>query len=215
MAISASLVPGTSALSVLTDWRRSPARVHKSPGRAGARPSRGGPFGRHAPRTAQVPRTPSHLPFRSKSHNSRSRMRFHCVIKSLHRIYSITHEEAETKSNYSSYKKKWTPSINPSTECAISRRNGSDVKSRTFRKMWRDATGTWPERAGHTLPRPPSVSTERRFHVFRGSGQGWERWRGWERATSLRNGFGGRVATYCESGSFYNSTPLHGQVPNL
>ena len=32
-------------------------------------------------------------------------MRFHCVIKSLHRIYSITHEEAETKSNYSSYKK--------------------------------------------------------------------------------------------------------------
>ena len=66
MAISASLVPGTSALSVLTDWRRSPARVHKSPGRAGARPSRGGPFGRHAPRTAQVPRTPSHLPFRSE-----------------------------------------------------------------------------------------------------------------------------------------------------
>ena len=66
MAISASLVPGTSALSVLTDWRRSPARVHKSPGRAGARPSRGGPFGRHAPRAAQVPRTPSHLPFRSE-----------------------------------------------------------------------------------------------------------------------------------------------------
>lgn len=33
-------------------------------------------------------------------------MRFHCVIKSLHRIYAITHEEAETKSNYSSYKKK-------------------------------------------------------------------------------------------------------------
>ena len=150
----------------------------------------------------------------SKSHSSRSRMRFHCVIKSLHRIYVITHEEAETKSNYSSYK-KWISSINPSTECAISRRNGSDVKSRTFRKMWRDATGTWPERAGHTLPRPPSVSTERRFHVFRGSGQGWEQWRGWERATSLRNGFGGRVATYCESGSFYNSTPLHGQVPNL
>ena len=66
MAISASLVPGTSALSVLTDWRRSPAHVHKSPGRAGARPSRGGPFGRHAPRAAQVPRTPSHLPFRSE-----------------------------------------------------------------------------------------------------------------------------------------------------
>ena len=41
----------------------------------------------------------------AKSHNSRSRMRFHCVIKSLHRIYVITHEEAETKSNYSSYKK--------------------------------------------------------------------------------------------------------------
>lgn len=66
LAISASLVPGTSALSVLTDRRRSPARVHKSPGRAGARSSRGGPFGRHAPRTAQVPRTPSHLPFRSE-----------------------------------------------------------------------------------------------------------------------------------------------------
>ena len=66
MAISTSLVPGTSALSVLTDWRRSPARVHKSPGRAGARPSRGGPFGRHAPRAAQIPRTPSHLPFRSE-----------------------------------------------------------------------------------------------------------------------------------------------------
>ena len=66
MATSASLVPGTSALSVLTDWRRSPAHVHKSPGRAGARPSRGGPFGRHVPRAAQVPRTPSHLPFRSE-----------------------------------------------------------------------------------------------------------------------------------------------------
>ena len=66
MAISASLVPGTSALSVLTDWRRSPAHVHKSPGRAGARPSRGGPFGRHAPRAAQVPRTPPLLPFRSE-----------------------------------------------------------------------------------------------------------------------------------------------------
>ena len=66
MAISASLVPGTSALSVLTDWRRSPAHVHKSPGRAGARPSRGGPFGRHAPRAAQIPRTPPHLPFRSE-----------------------------------------------------------------------------------------------------------------------------------------------------
>ena len=66
MATSASLVPGTSALSMLTDWRRSPAHVHKSPGRAGARPSRGGPFGRHAPRAAQIPRTPSHLPFRSE-----------------------------------------------------------------------------------------------------------------------------------------------------
>ena len=41
----------------------------------------------------------------AKSHNSHSLMRFHCVIKSLHRIYAITHEEAETKSNYSSYKK--------------------------------------------------------------------------------------------------------------
>lgn len=41
----------------------------------------------------------------AKSHNSHSRMRFHCVIKSLHRIYAITHEEAEIKSNYSSYKK--------------------------------------------------------------------------------------------------------------
>ena len=66
MATSASLVPGASAHSMLTDWRRSPAHVHKSPGRAGARPSRGGPFGRHAPRTAQVPRTPPHLPFRSE-----------------------------------------------------------------------------------------------------------------------------------------------------
>ena len=66
LAISASLVPGASALSVLTDWRRSPARVHKSPGRIGARPSRGGPFGHHAPRAAQIPRTPSHLPFRSE-----------------------------------------------------------------------------------------------------------------------------------------------------
>ena len=64
-----SLVPGTSSLSVLTDWRRSPAYVHKSPGRAGARPSRWcvpSPFGRHAPRTAQVPRTPPLLPFRSE-----------------------------------------------------------------------------------------------------------------------------------------------------
>ena len=77
----------------------------------------------------------------AKSHNSRSRIRFHCVIKSLHRIYSITHEEAETKSNYSSYK-KWISSINPSTECAISRRNGSDVKSRTFRKMGRECGNT-------------------------------------------------------------------------
>ena len=55
-----------SAHSVLTDWRRSPAHTHKSPGRAGARPSRGGPFGRHAPRAAQIPRTPPHLPFRSE-----------------------------------------------------------------------------------------------------------------------------------------------------
>ena len=150
----------------------------------------------------------------AKSHNSHSRMRFHCVIKSLHRIYSITHEEAETKSKYSSYKRMDLIHQPLNGMCDFTSEH-SDVKSRTFRKMWRDATGTWPERAGHTLPRPPSVSTERRFHVFRGSGQGWERWRGWERATSLRNGFGGRVATYCESGSFYNSTPLHGQVPNL
>ena len=65
-----SLVPGTSSLSVLTDWRRSPAHVHKSPGRAGARPSRWcvpSPFGRHAPRAAQIPRTPPLLPFRSES----------------------------------------------------------------------------------------------------------------------------------------------------
>ena len=66
LATSASLVPGASAHSVLTDWRRSPAHTHKSPGRAGARPSHGDPFGRHAPRAARVPRTPPHLPFRSE-----------------------------------------------------------------------------------------------------------------------------------------------------
>ena len=141
MATSASLVPGTSALSVLTDWRRSPAHVHKSPGRAGARPSRGGPFGRHAPRTAQVPRTPSHLPFRSEI----PQFTFVNEISLRNKVSTsyLCHNSriSEDKSHYSSYG-KIDPIHQPSTECAISRRNGSDVKSRTFRKMWRECGNT-------------------------------------------------------------------------
>ena len=141
LATSASLVPGASAHSVLTDWRRSPAHTHKSPGRAGARPSHGDPFGRHAPRAARVPRTPPHLPFRSEI----PQFTFVNEISLRNKVSTsyLCHNSriSEDKSHYSSYG-KIDPIHQPSTECAISRRNGSDVKSRTFRKMWRECGNT-------------------------------------------------------------------------
>ena len=94
-----------SAHSVLTDWRRSPAHMHKSPDAQERVPPVGGRSDatRRGRRRYRARHPTCHS--EAKSHNSHSLMRFHCVIKSLHRIYAITHEEAETKSNYSSYKK--------------------------------------------------------------------------------------------------------------
>ena len=137
MAISASLVPGTSALSVLTDWRRSPPTCTSLPDAQERVPPVGGRS--DATRRGQRRYRARHPSCHSeaKSHNSHSRMRFHCVIKSLHRIYAITHEEGETKSNYSSYKKMDLIHQPLNGMCDFTSEH-SDVKSRTFRKMGRE-----------------------------------------------------------------------------
>ena len=62
--------------------------------------------------------------------------------------------------------------------CAPSLPHRSEAKSYNpagSRICGGNTTGTWPESAKYIFPRPPSVSPEGRFRVFRGRNSLWER----------------------------------------